>query len=75
MKQKEIFILFKTHLDIGFTDYSKNIVEKYINQYIPNAISIGYELKDSQTPFIWTVITTLFYFVAMGFLVEITGGV
>ena len=55
MKQKEIFILFKTHLDIGFTDYSKNIIEKYINQYIPNAISIGYELKDSQTPFIWTV--------------------
>ena len=25
--------------------------------------------------FVWPVITTLFYFVAMGFLVEITGGV
>lgn len=25
--------------------------------------------------FIWPIITTLFYFVAMGFLVEITGGV
>ncbi|MBQ4116901.1 MAG: hypothetical protein IJD37_05950 [Clostridia bacterium] len=25
--------------------------------------------------FVWPVITTLFYFIAMGFLIEITGGV
>lgn len=55
MKQKEILILFKTHLDIGFTDYSNNIIEKYLKEYIPNAIQIGYELKNSQTPFIWIV--------------------
>lgn len=55
MKQKEILIIFKTHLDIGFTDYSNNIIQKYLTQYIPNAIKIGYELKDSQTPFAWTV--------------------
>ena len=48
-------MIFKTHLDIGFTDYSANIVKKYLEIYIPNAIRVGYELKDSNTPFIWTV--------------------
>ena len=55
MKNKEVLILFKTHLDVGFTDYSENIIEKYLNVYIPNAIKVGYELKDTSTPFIWTV--------------------
>lgn len=55
MKQREVLIIFKTHLDIGFTDYASNIIEKYLKQYVPNAIKIGYELKDSNTPFIWTV--------------------
>lgn len=54
-KQKEVLIIFKTHLDVGFTDYSKNIVDKYLNVYIPNAIKVGNELKDSDTPFSWTV--------------------
>ena len=54
-KKKEIFVIFKTHLDIGFTDYSKNILQKYITQYIPDAIKVGYELKDTDTPFVWTV--------------------
>ena len=53
--KKEVLMIFKTHLDIGFTDYSENIVRKYLDIYIPNAIRVGYELKDSDTPFIWTV--------------------
>lgn len=51
---KEVLLIFKTHLDIGFTDYSENIVNDYINEYIPMAISLGYELKGTDTPFIWT---------------------
>ena len=53
--RKEVLMIFKTHLDIGFTDYSANIVKKYLEIYIPNAIRVGYELKDSDTPFVWTV--------------------
>lgn len=52
---KKVFIIFKTHLDIGFTDYSENVVKKYLQFYIPNAINVGYELKNSDTPFVWTV--------------------
>lgn len=55
MKDKEMLIIFKTHLDIGFTNYAENIISDYINVYIPNAIRVGYELKDTDTPFIWTV--------------------
>lgn len=53
--KKEILLLFKTHLDIGFTDFSANIVKKYIDEYIPRAVALGHELKDTDTPFIWTV--------------------
>ena len=53
--KKEVLIVFKTHLDIGFTDLAENVKKKYIHEYIPNAIKVGYELKGSATPFIWTV--------------------
>lgn len=52
--KKEVLLIFKTHLDIGFTDYAKNVKENYINKFIPNAIKVGYELKDTDTPFVWT---------------------
>lgn len=55
MNIKEVFIIFKTHLDIGFTNYAQNIVDNYLDTFIPNAIKVGYELKDTETPFIWTV--------------------
>lgn len=54
-KKKEVLIIFKTHLDIGYTDYAGNIVSRYLEEYIPNAIQVGYELKDTDTPFKWTV--------------------
>lgn len=52
---KEVLVLFKTHLDIGYSDYAGVIVDRYINSFIPKAIKLGYELKDSDSPFIWTV--------------------
>ena len=55
MKKKDVLVLFKTHLDIGFTDFSKNIVEKYLKQSIPKAIEVGYALKGTKTPFVWTL--------------------
>ena len=52
---KEVLIIFKTHLDVGFTDYAENVFSRYINEYIPQAIRVGYKLKDTDTPFRWTV--------------------
>ncbi|MBQ9084029.1 MAG: DUF5054 domain-containing protein [Clostridia bacterium] len=53
--EKEVLVIFKTHLDVGFTDLSQSILDKYLKEYIPNAIKVGYELKGSDTPFVWTV--------------------
>lgn len=52
---KELLLIFKTHLDIGFTDYAENVVRNYLEVFIPNAIKVGNELKGTDTPFIWTV--------------------
>ena len=54
-QNKEVLLIFKTHLDIGFTDFSVSILNKYLKEYIPNAIRVGYELKETKTPFVWTV--------------------
>lgn len=53
--KKDVLIIFKTHLDIGFTDYSHMVVKRYIDEYIPNAIRVGYKLLNTETPFRWTM--------------------
>ena len=55
MAKKRVLVIFKTHLDVGFTDLAGTVTEKYLSVYLPNAIRVGYELKDTKTPFIWTV--------------------
>ena len=51
---KKLLVLYKTHLDIGFTDFSKNIVDLYLTQYIPNAINTAISLNDSgEKKFVW----------------------
>lgn len=51
----EVLIIFKTHLDIGYTDYAENVINNYLTNYIPNAIKMGYRLKGTDTPFVWSV--------------------
>ena len=51
---KKIHLIFKTHLDIGYTDFSQNVIEKYLKEFIPNAIAVGNELYKTETPFIWS---------------------
>ncbi len=52
-----IIVLFKTHLDVGFTDYSENVVKKYNEFYIPKAISVAEEIAAAgvREGFVWTV--------------------
>ena len=50
-----IHVVFKTHLDIGFTDFASNVVQKYLNEYIPKAIETARILeKEEKQKFIWT---------------------
>ena len=52
---KKIFVVSKTHLDLGFTDYSENIRRKYIDEYIPAAEALANEVNtEGRKQFIWT---------------------
>lgn len=54
---KKVHVIFKTHLDIGFTDLATNVVDKYMNTFIPQALSLSERMarEDGRHKFIWTV--------------------
>jgi len=54
---KRVHVVYKTHLDVGFTGLAKNVVDKYVNSFIPKAIDLAYQVnKDGGNKrFIWTV--------------------
>ncbi|MCM3718866.1 DUF5054 domain-containing protein [Fictibacillus phosphorivorans] len=57
MKDIEVVhVIFKTHLDIGFTDLAENVTEQYIKSYIPKAIELAERLdqEDTSVGFVWT---------------------
>lgn len=53
---KTLYLVHKTHLDIGFTDLAANVTRQYLDQFIPAAIERAEELNhEGETPgFIWT---------------------
>lgn len=52
---KKVFVVSKTHLDLGFTDYAENIRQKYLNSFIPDAIELAEKVNTSDKKyFVWT---------------------
>lgn len=52
---KKLIVVSKTHLDLGFTDYAESIRLKYINEFIPNAVSLARQAnKNGEKNFVWT---------------------
>jgi hypothetical protein len=55
--RKPIHLIFKTHLDIGFTDYAANVRKQYHDHFLPLAVATGEHFwrENPETPkFIWT---------------------
>ena len=54
---KTVHVIFKTHYDAGFTDLAQNVLDKYLNEFIPSAIDIALEINvDKDKPvFVWTL--------------------
>jgi len=53
---KKVHVIFKTHLDIGYTDLSSNVLKQYVDEHIPKSIELAEELnKGGKKVFIWTV--------------------
>lgn len=52
---KKVFVVSKTHLDLGFTDYAENIRQKYIDIFIPEAIDLAEKVNTQEKKyFVWT---------------------
>lgn len=57
MTNKRIHLVFKTHLDIGFTDHAARVRRQYHDQFIPQAIATGehfFAENPDRPAFIWT---------------------
>lgn len=52
---KTVYVVSKTHLDLGYTNLAERVVEKYITKYIPNAIQVAEEVNTDGKKFVWTV--------------------
>ncbi|MGN1195622.1 MAG: DUF5054 domain-containing protein [Acutalibacteraceae bacterium] len=51
---KKIYVVSKTHLDLGFTDYAENIRCKYIDEFIPSAAELAEKVNtENSRQFIW----------------------
>ncbi|MDF3129494.1 DUF5054 domain-containing protein [Kiritimatiellaeota bacterium B1221] len=50
----QIGVVFKTHLDIGFTDLAEKVLATYMDHYIPAALELARETRNSPSRFVWT---------------------
>ena len=53
---KKILVLFKTHLDVGFTDFSRSVIRRYNEEFIPRSLGVARELarRGVAEGFTWT---------------------
>ncbi len=56
-----LHLVFKTHLDIGFTDYAANVVQTYFKKFIPEAVALAAQTHDQPQQFRWTTGAWLIY--------------
>ncbi|CAN5794104.1 hypothetical protein BH09VER1_BH09VER1_19290 [soil metagenome] len=51
---REVSVIFKTHLDIGFTDLAARVLQRYIGDFIPGALKLARETRHRPERFVWT---------------------
>ncbi len=50
----EILVIFKTHLDLGYTDFASVVERRYMEEFIPHALDLAEEMRDEEENFVWT---------------------
>ncbi|MFA6285898.1 MAG: DUF5054 domain-containing protein [Opitutaceae bacterium] len=58
---QEVTVVFKTHLDIGFTDLARKVVSRYHKDFIPAALALARKTRSSPNRFVWTTGSWLAY--------------
>ncbi|MBO5470982.1 MAG: DUF5054 domain-containing protein [Bacteroidales bacterium] len=53
---EKVYVSFKTHLDVGFTDWSSIVTDRYVNEFIPKALDLTERLAAEETGdrYVWT---------------------
>ena len=53
---RKVHLIFKTHLDVGYTDFAARVLERSLQDYIPKAIRVARELAQAgkAESFTWT---------------------
>lgn len=53
---EKVYVVFKTHLDVGFTDLSSVVTQRYITEFIPKALDVSEKLdgEKSGEKYTWT---------------------
>ena len=52
----KVYVVFKTHLDVGFTDLSSVVEKRYIDEFIPKALDVAEKLRADRSGerYVWT---------------------
>lgn len=58
-----VHVIFKTHLDVGYTDFAASVVQHYFDHFIPAAIRLARAQREQhgRPTFIWTTGSWLIY--------------
>ena len=57
MRIRKVHVIFKTHLDIGFTDFARSVTQNYLAHFIPDALATArlHNITGQPKRFVWTV--------------------
>lgn len=59
---EQVLVMFKCHLDVGFTDTEESVRRIYDQVHIPRAIDVASQLRDSgEDRYVWTVPAWMLY--------------
>lgn len=62
---KQVLVMFKCHLDVGFIDTQAAVVHKYFSQFYPQAIAVARQMRressDGKPQYVWTTGSWLLY--------------
>jgi hypothetical protein len=59
---KRVLVMFKCHLDVGYTDTQAGVMRKYFDEYFPRAMQVAAAMRQAGTDrYVWTTGSWLFY--------------
>src|ERR1035441_1842041 len=53
---KTVYVIYKCHLDLGFTDTERAVVRTYFDKFLPQAMEVAQTLRAAggEERFVWT---------------------